>query len=99
VGDALQARLRGGDAQTSAFHYHDDGSLATIGRVAAVAQFGKLKLSGLPAWIIWLLAHIYFLIGFRNRLAVMLDWAWAYCTHQRQARIVSGTDKRADSSD
>jgi NADH dehydrogenase len=99
VGDTLRERLRGSDAPTSPFRYRDAGSLATIGRMAAVAQFGKLKLSGLPAWIIWLLAHIYFLIGFRNRLAVMLDWAWAYCTHQRQARIVSGTDKRADSSD
>lgn len=92
VGDALRTRLSGSDAPLPPFHYHDDGSLATIGRMAAVAQFGKLKLSGLPAWITWLLVHIYFLIGFRNRLAVMLDWAWAYCTHQRQARIVSGTD-------
>jgi NADH dehydrogenase len=91
VGDVLLARLRGGD-EPPPFRYHDDGSLATIGRMAAVAQFGKLKFSGLPAWIAWLLVHIYFLIGFRNRLAVMLDWAWAYCTHQRQARIVSGTD-------
>lgn len=92
VGDALHERLRGSDAPVPPFRYRDAGSLATIGRMAAVAQFGKLKLSGLPAWIIWLLAHIYFLIGFRNRLAVMLDWAWAYCTHQRQARIVSGAD-------
>ncbi|MEO6798355.1 MAG: NAD(P)/FAD-dependent oxidoreductase [Rhodanobacter sp.] len=92
VGNALQARLRGSDEPYPPFRYHDDGSLATIGRMAAVAQFGRLKLSGLLAWIIWLLAHIYFLIGFRNRLAVMLDWAWAYCTHQRQARIVNGTD-------
>jgi NADH dehydrogenase len=99
VGDALRERLRGNDAPMAPFRYHDAGSLATIGRMAAVAQFGKLKLSGLPAWIIWLLAHIYFLIGFRNRLAVMLDWAWAYCTHQRQARIVSGTAGRADRPD
>ncbi|MEO8810704.1 MAG: NAD(P)/FAD-dependent oxidoreductase [Rhodanobacter sp.] len=99
VGDILRARLRGGDEPSPSFHYHDDGSLATIGRMAAVAQFGKLKLSGLTAWIIWLLAHIYFLIGFRNRLAVMLDWAWAYCTHQRQARIVSGAEGPAENGD
>ncbi|MEO7052998.1 MAG: NAD(P)/FAD-dependent oxidoreductase [Rhodanobacter sp.] len=99
VGTALQARLRGTDRPPIPFRYHDDGSLATIGRMSAVAQFGKLKLSGAPAWIIWLLAHIYFLIGFRNRLAVMLDWAWAYCTHQRQARIVSGTHRNADNDD
>ncbi|OOG57042.1 FAD-dependent oxidoreductase [Rhodanobacter sp. B05] len=91
VGDVLRARLRG-SGESPPFRYRDDGSLATIGRMAAVAQFGKLKLSGLPAWIAWLLVHIWFLIGFRNRLSVMLDWAWAYWTHQRQARIVGGTD-------
>jgi NADH dehydrogenase len=91
VGTMIRARLRGSDERRP-FSYRDDGSLATIGRMAAVAQFGKLKLSGFPAWAMWLLAHIYFLIGFRNRLVVMLDWAWAYCTHQRHARIVSGDD-------
>lgn len=91
VGTMIRTRLRGDDASPP-FRYRDDGSLATIGRMAAVAQFGKLRLSGFPAWSTWLLAHIYFLIGFRNRLVVMLDWAWAYCTHQRHARIVSGND-------
>ena len=99
VGDALRTRLSGNNDPLPPFRYHDDGSLATIGRMAAVAQFGKLKLSGLSAWIVWLLAHIYFLIGFRNRLAVMLDWAWAYCTHQRQARIVSGSDGSDEGND
>ena len=92
VGNMLQSRLEGQAASPMPFRYHDDGSLAAIGRMAAVAQFGKLKLSGFAAWITWLLAHIYFLIGFRNRLAVMLDWAWAYCAQQRQARIISGSD-------
>ncbi|MDQ6645784.1 MAG: NAD(P)/FAD-dependent oxidoreductase [Pseudomonadota bacterium] len=91
VGTMIRTRLRGDDASPP-FRYRDDGSLATIGRMAAVAQFGKLRLSGFPAWSTWLLAHIYFLIGFRNRLVVMLDWASAYCTHQRHARIVSGND-------
>jgi NADH:ubiquinone reductase (H+-translocating) len=91
VGTVIRSRLRGSDEKRP-FSYRDDGSLATIGRLAAVAQFGKLKLSGFPAWSVWLLAHIYFLIGFRNRLVVMLDWAWAYWTHQRHARIVSGDD-------
>lgn len=90
VGDVLRDRLHGADASPAPFRYHDDGSLAAIGRLAAVAQFGKIKLSGFAAWITWLLAHIYFLIGFRNRLTVMLDWAWAYCAQQRQARIISG---------
>jgi len=71
-----------------AFRYRDYGQLATIGRNAAVAMLGRLHLSGYPAWLAWLLAHIYFLINFRNRLVVMIDWAWAYWTFQRHARIV-----------
>ncbi|WP_114240657.1 NAD(P)/FAD-dependent oxidoreductase [Dyella sp. C9] len=91
VAATLKARWRG-DTTPRPFRYRDDGSLATIGRMAAVAQFGRLKLSGLLAWWVWLIAHIAFLIGFRNRLVVMLDWAWAYWTYQRHARIVTGTD-------
>jgi NADH:ubiquinone reductase (H+-translocating) len=72
------------------FRYRDYGSLATIGRKAAVATFGRLKLWGYPAWLTWLFAHIYFLIGFRNRIVVMIDWAWAYWTFQRYARIIIG---------
>jgi NADH dehydrogenase len=67
------ARLQGSDERPP-FRYRDDGSLATIGRMAAVAQFRKWLLSGFLPWVAWLLAHIYFLIGFRNRLVVMLDW-------------------------
>src|SRR6185436_1692996 len=73
---------------TEEFKYKDYGQLATIGRNAAVAMIGKLKLSGYPAWLMWLLAHIYFLINFRNRLAVMIDWAWSYWTYNRGARII-----------
>jgi NADH dehydrogenase len=72
-----------------AFRYRDYGQLATIGRNAAVAYFGRVKLSGYPAWLVWLLAHIYFLINFRNRIVVMLDWAVAYWTFNRYARIVT----------
>jgi len=72
-----------------AFRYRDYGQLATIGRNAAVAHFGRVKLSGYPAWVVWLIAHIYFLINFRNRVVVMLDWAWAYWTFNRYARIVT----------
>ena len=71
-----------------AFKYRDYGQLATIGRNAAVAMIGRLHLSGYPAWLTWLVAHIYFLINFRNRVVVMIDWAWAYWTFQRNARIV-----------
>lgn len=75
-------------APTQPFVYRDYGTLATIGRKAAVAQFGRLHLWGYPAWLTWLLAHVYFLIGFRNRVVVMLDWAWAYWRFERSARIV-----------
>jgi NADH dehydrogenase len=75
---------------TAAFRYRDYGQLATIGRNAAVVEMGKLKLSGFPAWLVWLVAHIYFLINFRNRLIVLIDWGWAYLTYQRYARIIFG---------
>jgi NADH:ubiquinone reductase (H+-translocating) len=75
------------------FHYHDKGSLATIGRAAAVAQFGKFKLSGFFAWLAWLFVHILFLIGFRNRLLVMIQWAWSYLTYERSAYLITGSDE------
>ena len=88
----LQRRLRG--EPTQAFRYVDYGNLATVGRKAAVVDLsvpglGALRFSGLPAWLFWLFAHIYFLIGFRNRLTVMVDWAWAYMTYERSARVVA----------
>jgi NADH dehydrogenase len=72
------------------FRYRDKGSLATIGRAAGVADFGRLKLSGFIAWAAWLAVHIFFLIGFRNRVLVILQWAWAYITYQRGARLITG---------
>jgi NADH dehydrogenase len=72
------------------FHYIDKGSLATIGRAAAVAQFGKLHISGYLAWLSWLFIHIFFLIGFRNRLIVLIQWAWSYLTYERGARLITG---------
>ncbi|RXZ38571.1 NAD(P)/FAD-dependent oxidoreductase [Oxalobacteraceae bacterium CAVE-383] len=79
---------------TAGFRYRDMGSLATIGRKAAVVMLGRFKFSGFSAWLFWLLVHVYFLIGFRNRLMVMTDWAWAYLTFQRNARIVTGPESR-----
>jgi NADH dehydrogenase len=73
---------------TEKFVYRDYGQLATIGRNRAVAMLGRLHLSGFPAWLTWLVAHIYFLINFRNRLAVLIDWAWSYWTYDRYARII-----------
>ncbi len=72
------------------FRYWDKGSLATIGRAAAVADFGKFQISGFLAWLAWLTIHIFFLIGFRNRLLVILQWAWAYVTYERGARLITG---------
>ena len=72
----------------SAFRYPDYGTLATIGRKAAVVDVGPVRLSGRFAWWFWLLAHLFFLIGFRNRLAVMLNWALSYYSRQRYARII-----------
>ena len=94
VAQAIRARV-GGQASTGPFRYRDDGSLATIGRMAGVAQFGRIKISGILAWWIWLVAHVYFLIGFRNRLVVLMDWAMAYWTYERSARIVVGKDETA----
>jgi NADH dehydrogenase len=72
------------------FHYVNKGSLATIGRAAAIAQFGKIHISGFIAWLSWLFVHIFFLIGFRNRLIVLIQWAWSYFTYERGARLITG---------
>ena len=71
-----------------AFRYRDKGNLATVGRAYAVVEFKRLRETGFFAWILWLLVHIYYLIGFRNRLVVLLEWAWAYLTFQRGARLI-----------
>jgi NADH:ubiquinone reductase (H+-translocating) len=84
----LIERMRG---QTQrAFRYRDFGSLATIGRKYAVADFGKIHLSGFAAWVLWSVAHVYFLIGFRRRTIVALHWAWSYLTFQRGTRLITG---------
>jgi NADH dehydrogenase len=87
---AIRARLAGRPA--AAFRYRDFGNLATIGRRAAIVDLHGLRLSGFVAWAFWLAAHIFFLIGFRNRVVVLLDWAVAYWTYQRNARIIVGSE-------
>jgi NADH dehydrogenase len=73
------------------FHFWDKGSLATIGRAAAVAEFGKIHISGFLAWLSWLFIHIFFLIGFQNRILVLVQWAWSYFTYERGARLITGS--------
>ncbi|AMJ58672.1 MULTISPECIES: NAD(P)/FAD-dependent oxidoreductase [Stenotrophomonas] len=89
VAQVISARLAGKPAP-AAFRYNDQGNLATIGRMAAIVHVGKLQLSGVLAWWFWLAAHVFFLIGFRNRLVVLLNWAVAYWSYQRSARIILG---------
>jgi NADH:ubiquinone reductase (H+-translocating) len=72
------------------FHYLDKGSLATIGRAAAIAQRGRIHISGYFAWLAWLFVHVFFLIGFRNRIIVLIQWAWSYLTYERGARLITG---------
>ncbi len=88
VAATIKARLAG--RSSPAFTYRDYGNLATIGRMAAVVDLRGLRITGLLAWWFWLGAHVFFLIGFRNRLVVLTNWAWAYWTYQRQARVVLG---------
>ena len=84
----LKARAAG--KTVPPFHYRDFGSLATIGRKRAVFQRGALKFTGFFAWLLWSIAHIYFLIGFRNRLVVAMSWVWSYLTFQRGTRLITG---------
>jgi len=84
IGSELRGELR------KNFHYWNKGNLATIGRAAAVADFGKIHISGFLAWLSWLFVHIFFLIGFRNRLIVLIQWAWSYLTYERGARLITG---------
>jgi NADH dehydrogenase len=75
---------------TLPFHYRDKGTLATIGKAAAVGDIGRLHVSGLVAWLMWLFVHIFFLIGFRNRFIVIVEWAWTYIRNDRGSRLITG---------
>ena len=91
VARVIAARL-GSRPMPDPFRYRDFGNLATIGRKAAVVDLGWLRLSGRLAWLIWSGAHIYFLIGFRSRIVVAIEWLWSYLTYQRGARLITGHD-------
>jgi NADH dehydrogenase len=96
VARAIRDRIVG--AAVRPFRYRDYGSLASISRSSAVVDLRGLKFSGFIGWLFWLFAHIFFLIGFRNRLAVMWNWAWSYVTWQRGARIIVGRRGSDDAS-
>lgn len=89
VGELIGRRARGEPAPPP-FRYRDRGALATIGRHAAIADLGWIRLTGWFAWVLWGIVHIFFLIGFRNRLAVFLNWVWAWLTYGRGARLITG---------
>ncbi len=91
VARVIAARIAG-KRPPAPFRYRNLGNLATIGRKQAVVDFGRLQLTGRFAWLVWGLAHIYFLIGFRNRMAVAVDWLWSYLTYQRGARLITGQE-------
>jgi NADH dehydrogenase len=84
-----------GRGKPGAFRYRHDGNLATIGRNAAVIDFGKVQLKGFVAWLIWAVVHVYFLIGSRHRLLVALQWMYSYVTFGRGARLIVGSDTTA----
>jgi NADH:quinone reductase (non-electrogenic) len=95
VGKLIAARIAGGGTRKS-FRYIHRGDLATIGRRAAVVKFGRLQLRGFIGWLFWSVAHIYFLIGLRNRFIVAFSWLWSYLTFQRGARLITNSPKKGD---
>ena len=90
VGGLLNRIITKPERGRLAFEYKNFGALATIGRKIAIADFGRMKLKGFAGWLTWCLAHVYFLIGFRNRFSVAVDWAWSYLTFERGARLITG---------
>ncbi len=94
VAGAIVRKMKG--RKVSEFSYLDKGSMATIGRNKAVLEFGKLRMSGLLAWLAWLLIHVYYLVGFKNRTLVMMQWAWSYMTFKRGARLIVSRNWRQE---
>jgi len=96
VAKSIRRAMTGRD--TVVFRYFDKGQMATIGRRRAVAMVDRMHLSGLLAWMAWLLVHVFYLIGFKNRLVVMITWAWSYFTYRRGARLITGYGARQASA-
>jgi NADH dehydrogenase, FAD-containing subunit len=81
---------------TKPFRYHNKGDLAAIGRSRAIADFGRIHFTGRPAWLFWLTLHIMYLVGFRNRLSVLLQWVYGYFTYQRGVRLITDAERRGE---
>ena len=92
----VKSRLRGREHKP--FRYRDKGNLATIGRARAVADLHAIRLSGFPAWVTWLVVHLWYLIGFQNRLLVMIRWAFSFLTHGRGGRLIEELDGEVGSA-
>jgi NADH dehydrogenase len=88
VANVIESRLRG--RPCGSFHYQDKGTLATIGRQYAVAQFGRFRFHGLLAWLLWLFVHLLYLVGYQSRVLVAIQWAFNYFSHNRNARLILG---------
>ena len=86
------------DETTKPFRYYNKGDLATIGRNRAIAVFGRFEVAGYPAWLLWLFVHILYLAGFRNRISVLIQWAYAYFTFQRGVRLITAAERVAPSN-
>lgn len=95
VAAAIRALVTTGCKPPGPFRWRNPGSLATIGRGAAVVDLGRLRFSGFPAWLFWAVAHVWFLIGWKNRLSVGATWAWSYLTYDRGARLITGASSEA----
>jgi NADH dehydrogenase len=92
AGNLIPRRLAG--QPVPPFRYWDKGNLATIGRAAAVADFGRIHIAGLIAWLVWLFVHLMYLVGFDNRLVVFFKWAYSYLTFNRGARLITGQEDK-----
>ena len=91
-------RASAGRPLTQPFRYRNKGNLATVGRSFAIADLGRIRLSGFIAWMAWLAVHIYYLIGFSNRSLVLIQWAWAYFTFERGARLITWNVRAGESA-
>jgi len=98
VGNLIRCRLSG-EPQPAPFRYRDYGTMATIGRSSAVADLRGFKFKGVLAWLLWGIVHLYFLIGFRNRLLVLINWFWCWLTYKRGARLITGQRSAQSSRD